>query len=151
MRWVTFWFFHVTAQNRMPEVCHEWRLSEQCGADAIVSCTCLCAHTPQTFLIPPIPDHWSTRIQTHSQSAPAAPYINNTCCHCTLQSDTIDPQLTGFVWTGLHDAALLYPLWLFYSCSQLKLNPFCYVFFFFFLRKGVNEHFRSRFTAQVMA
>lgn len=100
--------------------------------------------------VPTHPKHsWSLRsgitgahVFRHTRGAPQLPpHINNACCHCTLQSDTIDPQLTGFVWTGLHDAALLYPLWLFCSCSQLKLNPFShfvmfifYFSFFFFSR-----------------
>lgn len=61
----------LSAHSRMTEVCHEWRLSEQCGTAAIVSCMIVCPHTPQHSWSPQSLYHWNTCIQKHSQSSPA--------------------------------------------------------------------------------
>lgn len=94
-------FFFFTVENQMTEVCHEWRLSELSGMafSHTVSYTSFYAHSPQHSWSPQSPAHWNACIQTHTDTLTQlpswSPPNNNACCHYTLESDTIDPQLTG--------------------------------------------------------
>lgn len=121
MRLITFWFFFsfcYTAQNR----------------DAIVERTCFCAHTPQTFLIPP-PPPISKRIHTHSHSHSNHPPAQQ----CVLSLHSAVTALTAkwhnrlsadwvcLNWVAWCSNALpIVTLWLFNRCIQLKLSPLFY-------------------------
>lgn len=55
----------------------------------------VCPLTP-TFLIPSIPSPLKRVYTDTLTELPSwSPPNNNACCHYTLESDTIDPQLTG--------------------------------------------------------
>lgn len=151
MRLVTFWFFscHWTEPDAwslpwMKAFRTVWD-GRHCLMHRLV-----CPHTPN------IPDPSDPRSLEHTYSdtlaeRPSCP-PHQQCVLSLHSAKWHNRPSAGWVclnWAAWCSSAV--PIGMFYSCSQLKLNPFCNFFFFFRKRSEWTFSVSVRFTAQVMA